>query len=107
MTSHSRYTFVLALLASVCLLAIETADAKKSGLKVGQIAPPTQRLKALKVKPKMQPSQALQHLNAPKVTARARPSVGNVPSRLRLDPGKLNRQVLPADQPALAFPSHA
>ena len=104
MTSHSRYAFVLALLAGVGFLAIETAEAKKSGLNVGQIAPPTQRLKALKVKPKMQPSQALQHLNAPKVTARPRPNVGNVSPRLRLDPGKLNRQVLPADQPALVIP---
>ena len=59
MTSHSRYAFVLALLAGVGFLAIETAEAKKSGLNIGQIAPPTQRLKALKVKPKMQPSQAL------------------------------------------------
>jgi hypothetical protein len=32
MTSHSRYAFVLALLAGVGFLAIETAEAKKSGL---------------------------------------------------------------------------
>ena len=104
MTSHSRYAFVLALLAGVGFLAIETAEAKKSGLNVGQIAPPTQRLKALKVKPKMQPSQSLQHLNVPGIAARGRPNLGNVPPRLRLDPGKLNRQVLPANQPALVIP---
>ena len=104
MTSHSRYAFVLALLAGVGFLAIETADAKNSRLNVGQIAPPTQRLKALKVKPKMQPGQALQHLNVPGVAARGRPNLGNVPPRLRLDPGKLNRQFLPADQPALVIP---
>jgi hypothetical protein len=104
MTSHSRSAFVLALLAGVGFLAIETAEAKKSGLNIGQIAPPTQRLKALKVKPKLHPSQSLQHLNVPGIAARGRPNVGNVPSRLRLDPGKLGRQVLPADQPALVIP---
>jgi hypothetical protein len=104
MTSHSRYAFVLALLAGVGFLAIETAEAKKSGLNFGQIAPPSQRLKALKVKPKLQPGHALQHLNVPGIAARGRPNLGIVPSRLRLDPGKLNRQFLPADQPALVIP---
>jgi hypothetical protein len=104
MTNHSQYAFVLALLAGVGFLAVETAEAENSRLNVGQIAPPTQRLKAMKVKPKMQPSQALQHLNVPGVAARGRPNLGNVPARLRLDPGKLNRQFLPADQPALVIP---
>jgi hypothetical protein len=36
MTSHSRYAFVLALLAGVGFLAIETADAKNSRLNIGQ-----------------------------------------------------------------------
>jgi hypothetical protein len=104
MTSHSRYAFVLALLAGVIFLAIETAEAKKSGLNIGQIAPPAQRLKALKVKPKIRPSQVPGHLNVPGIAARGRPNLGNVPPRLRLDPGKLNRQFLPADQPALVIP---
>jgi hypothetical protein len=95
---------VLALLAGVGFLAIETAEAKKSGLNIGQIAPPTQRLKALKVKPKMQPGQALQHQNVPGIAARGRPNLGNVPPRLRLDSHNLGRQFLPADQPALVIP---
>jgi hypothetical protein len=75
MTNHSRYAFVLALLAGVGFLEVETAHAERPGVNFSNIAPSAAATRIPKVKPIVRP-------NVVKIAPRPRLDVPNLTPKL-------------------------